>query len=417
MLSLLLGLGVALILLGGSAMQSNDPYEAMRKFSRAVEFDFSSWTVRALFQKAVSAALKAEKFLTTEQQGQVTNQYLAQLSHVQALQAELTAIVSSPHQADRQKLTRVVERNLARQEEQLAKLGLLEEAILQTQTEQTLNSLGFGVGGQVIPPVMFQVSDLPLNLIVSPRTEIKTVLDISLIPGLDAVEKERIESGIFSEFDHAALVEPVGGLGAYPTMVMRSTSLNWLAETVAHEWIHNYLTLRPLGMRYGVSAEMRTINETVASLAGKEISRKVIRVYHPQWQTLPTLALREARTVRREGLTAGEEFDFRSEMRKTRVRVDELLAQGRVAEAERYMEERRVFFWENGYRLRKINQAYFAFYGSYNDTPGGGASGSDPVGPAVQALRAKFSDLYSFLRAVENITSFEGLLNVLDRTE
>ena len=200
-------------------------------------------------------------------------------------------------------------------------------------------------------------------------------------------------------------------------MVMRSTSLNWLAETVAHEWIHNYLTLRPLGMRYGVSAEMRTINETVASLAGKEISRNVIQVYHPKWQTLPTLALREARTVRREGLTAGEEFDFRSEMRKTRVRVDELLAQGRVAEAERYMEERRVFFWENGYRLRKINQAYFAFYGSYNDTPGGGASGSDPVGPAVQALRAKFSDLYSFLRAVENITSFEGLLNVLDRTE
>ncbi len=74
-------------------------------------------------------------------------------------------------------------------------------------------------------------------------------------------------------------------------------------------------------------------------------------------------------------------------MRITRVTVDELLAEGKIEEAEAYMEARRVFFWENGYLIRKINQAYFAFYGAYADQPGGEA-GEDPVGAAVRELRA-----------------------------
>jgi len=73
------------------------------------------------------------------------------------------------------------------------------------------------------------------------------------------------------------------------------------------------------------------------------------------------------------------------------------------------MENRRSDFWANGYRLRKINQAYFAFYGSYNDTPGGGASCDDPVSPAVQALRARFTALHDFIRAVQGLRSFAAL--------
>ena len=49
------------------------------------------------------------------------------------------------------------------------------------------------------------------------------------------------------------------------------------------------------------------------------------------------------------------------------------------------MEQRRQLFVENGYYIRKLNQAYFAFYGAYADVPGG-AAGEDPVGPAVRAL-------------------------------
>jgi hypothetical protein len=106
-------------------------------------------------------------------------------------------------------------------------------------------------------------------------------------------------------------------------------------------------------------------------------------------------------------------FDFRAEMRVTRVEVDRLLAEGRIVEAEHYMEARRQFFWQNGFPIRKINQAYFAFYGAYNDAPGGGAAGEDPVGPAVVAYRERFDELSDFLRSIAKVDSFEELMGLL----
>jgi len=41
-----------------------------------------------------------------------------------------------------------------------------------------------------------------------------------------------------------------------------------------------------------------------------------------------------------------------------------LLHFGRVKDAEQYMELRRQYFGENGYQLRRLNQAWFAFHGS-----------------------------------------------------
>jgi hypothetical protein len=101
-------------------------------------------------------------------------------------------------------------------------------------------------------------------------------------------------------------------------------------------------------------------------------------------------------------------FDFRDQMRLTRVTVDGLLAEGKVEEAEEYMEARRQVFWDNGYQLRKLNQAYFAFYGAYADQPGG-AAGEDPVGAAVRALRAGSGSLAAFLKSIAWMTSFEEL--------
>ena len=96
-------------------------------------------------------------------------------------------------------------------------------------------------------------------------------------------------------------------------------------------------------------------------------------------------------------------------MRVTRQEVDRLLAEGKIEAAEKYMEARRQVFWENGYLIRKLNQAYFAFYGAYNDTPGGGAAGEDPVGPAVQAYRDSFDSLADFLRAIAWVDSYTEL--------
>jgi hypothetical protein len=101
-------------------------------------------------------------------------------------------------------------------------------------------------------------------------------------------------------------------------------------------------------------------------------------------------------------------------MHSTRVRVDELLALGKVDEAEQYMEEQRLMFWDHGYVIRKLNQAYFAFYGSYADVPVGPA-GEDPVGAAVRELRAHSETLAEFLNRMAGLTSFDGLQELLSQ--
>jgi hypothetical protein len=145
------------------------------------------------------------------------------------------------------------------------------------------------------------------------------------------------------------------------------------------------------------------MNETTASISGNEISALVIKKYYPE--------LAFEYNIQNASMSFSppkSTFDFNKEMHITRVHVDELLAQGKVTEAETYMEQRRQFFWDNGYAIRKLNQAYFAFYGAYADVPGG-AAGEDPVGPAVRALRAQSPTLTDFLNKISQMSSFQQL--------
>ncbi|HMD79784.1 MAG TPA: hypothetical protein VKE92_00665, partial [Anaerolineales bacterium] len=203
----------------------------------------------------------------------------------------------------------------------------------------------------------------------------------------------------------------IGGVGVYPTMVTETTDLRWLLETIAHEWTHNYLNIRPLGLNYSTTPELRTMNETTASIAGSEVGHYVLQEYYPEMlaaSSSPNLISFNQSDLRSSALDDPPPFDFRAEMHETRVTADEMLAQGKIEEAEAYMEARRQVFWENGYLLRKLNQAYFAFHGAYADVPGG-AAGEDPVGPAVRALREQSDSLEDFINTIGWMTSFEEL--------
>ncbi len=67
------------------------------------------------------------------------------------------------------------------------------------------------------------------------------------------------------------------------------------------------------------------------------------------------------------------------------------------------MEERRREFVRQGYAIRKLNQAYFAFYGGYQDEPGAG--GTDPTGPAIEELRVLSPDLLAWMQTMRAITT------------
>jgi hypothetical protein len=265
--------------------------------------------------------------------------------------------------------------------------------------------------------VLYHSTPLPYALIVSPRDRIEQLANISLDTDLSVDEQAALESRVDEGLEASSLVVPIGGVGVYPTMVQQTTDLAWLLDTIAHEWIHNYLTLRPLGIYYMDSPELRTMNETTASIAGDEIGALVLQKYHPEL-TAASQATVELVSAPYDHPEPGDflrpPFDFRAEMHETRTTVDSLLAGGRVEEAEAYMEARRLIFLQNGYLLRKINQAYFAFYGAYADVPGG-AAGEDPVGPAVRALRAESKSLAEFIDTISWMTSFKELQEAVNR--
>ena len=255
--------------------------------------------------------------------------------------------------------------------------------------------------------MMAQMTPLPSLLIVSPRDRIERVEGVSLAHGLDAAVWDEMETAVYTQLNQSALVVPIGGLGTYPAMITETSSINWLAEVTAHEWTHHWLNLQPLGYNYLTSNELRTINETVASLVDVEVGERVIARYYPD--------IVPPELVEGDEVSGGETavsptpppFDFRAEMAATRIQTDDLLARGEIKAAEMYMEARRRVFVANGYQIRKLNQAYFAFYGAYADQPG--ATGSDPIGPLLRQLRAQSSSLRAFLDAVAPITSLADL--------
>ena len=90
-------------------------------------------------------------------------------------------------------------------------------------------------------------------------------------------------------------------------------------------------------------------------------------------------------------------------MRLTRLEADRLLASGDIEAAERYMEDRRLLLAGQGYAIRKLNQAYFAFHGSYADSP----ASVDPLGGQMRDLRRRSPSLAAFVKTVARISSYQ----------
>jgi hypothetical protein len=138
---------------------------------------------------------------------------------------------------------------------------------------------------------------------------------------------------------------------------------------------------------------MTSINETVASMVGRELAQLTL------WRRYGI-----ERSERREDLDARREpgvFSFDREMRLIRQTVDEYLAEGRVNRAEEYMKEKQRYLAEQGYYVRKLNQAYFAFHGTYAESP----TSVSPAAEQLHAIRRRSPSLKDFVQLVSRVTT------------
>ena len=263
--------------------------------------------------------------------------------------------------------------------------------------EGLVTPLPLAPGGSVVfPPVSFSFVSPPRVLVVSPRDRIAVVQSELLRPDVTPERVESLESAVDSQ-DVSSLVVSIGGLATYPSMVLQGTRPRDALVGVAHEWIHGYLFFHPLGRAYWSSAAARAINETATDMASRELGEALARALGQD-----TLAVQPTASPA-AGPPAGRAF--RDLMRATRIEVDRLLAAGKVGQAEAYMRDRREDLVAAGYDIRKLNQAYFAFYGSYGDA----AAGSSPIPGRLKRLRDASPSVGDFLRRVAQLTNGDDL--------
>ena len=272
----------------------------------------------------------------------------------------------------------------------------VEEAV-EAEISAVLAAEGFASRiGLIFPPVDTVFARSPAVLVLSPRDRIYRQDTVLLKPGLGDVVRERIEAEFLQEKDLSALVARTGGVAVYPSVVSDAGGMRHAVVTAAHEWLHHWFFLQPLGQHFWDNPEMTTLNETAATLAGRELGDRA-------YNAITGEAIASETPAAAAGAARHIGFDFRKEMRETRVRTEELLTQGKIEEAEAYMEERRLLFVRHGYFIRKINQAYFAFHGSYATSP----ASVSPVLGQLQELRQRSGSLSDFLHTVAQFSSYE----------
>ncbi len=411
-LNALLAVAIGLLIFARDWPPFGTEEEKLNAIVAQQQFDFLVWEANAFAAKAKAALTGGHLFLTEAERKQLVLDYLALLRRAQELDGQINALYVAPNVADPAAASANLLAELTAVRQQITAVQPLAEAIVQDQVAAVLADEGFDMLRQAWPPVLMHMTPLPTVLIVSPRDRIERIYQRTLAPGLTTPDKEGMETAVTNNLDLSALIVPIGGMGTYPAMVQETSNLNWLAEVTAHEWGHHWMSFYPVGIYYN-DPEVRVINETIASLIDREIGAEVIRRFYPELVPPPPPEPTDPATTPPPP-TEPPPFDFNAEMAATRIRVDDLLAEGKIEEAENYMEERRQLFVANGYQIRKLNQAYFAFYGAYADRPG--ATGSDPTGPMLQDIRAHSPSLRAFMDTITPIRSRADLERIWRET-
>jgi hypothetical protein len=272
----------------------------------------------------------------------------------------------------------------------------LQHVIAQAYRERGLSQSQPVSLASLFPPVLVSLTPPPNVLVIAPRNELR-VMSSSVLQPMDVAAQEQLEASADST-GVSSLVAPIGGLATYPSMVLEDDSAEQLLSSVAHEWVHQYLIFYPLGAGYWNSQETREINETTADLVGREVGGQLsvsLGLANPPSSVQPGPG------------RARPAFDFNAFMRETRGHTEELLSAGQVDDAEAYMRARRDELQQHGYNIRKLNQAYFAMYGSYGD--GFAASPSNPIPGLLHSLRDHSTSVGEFMQRVRGVTTVEEL--------
>lgn len=377
----------------------------LRAITRPFHFSTAGWELNVVLDSIRETFAGGDK--ETGDDVSKVIEFSSSVERIRTLKSEIEIIKSGNRQGDLTSL----EAELNDLQQQSAVLESAVEMTLERQIREALSQEGiFNPIDKYVklkvgfPPLNFKLEKPPHLLVISPRDRIESIRGITLRQVMSREEMEDIEARA-DELNVSSLVVGLGGFaGTYPSFVTNEADLRFIIDAAAEEWLHQYLVFKPLGFQYmlhlmGISPdyEIATMNETVAGIVSKEIGSIVYEKYYD----------RDENTAQPEKTGTG--FDFNREMRDIRRAVDDYLARGEIDDAEEFMEQKRQFLADNGYYIRKLNQAYFAFHGVYADRP----TSISPIGKELKALRSQSESLKHFLEAAAVMTNRQDLVDSL----
>ena len=396
---------IAVYLFSGGCDSSRDFDSDLRQIVKPYHFSIARWELRTL-PRELNQLIFGEEEEVDDEAGTVM-EYFSSVERIKAIRLEIA--LNSDNGTGRASL----EAELEKLEEQRITLEVMVEKIIEKQVREVLSQEGIYnplTGLEVrLPPLNFELEKPPNLLVISPRDRIESMREFFLVPDMSVAEMETVEAQA-DELGVSSLVVGLGGIGAtYPTFVTNDASLSFTIDAVAEEWLHQYLAFKPLGFLYvldltGISRnyDIAAMNETLASMVSTEIGAIVYKVYYSGYESGAN-----------QDHEAESGFDFNLEMREIRRAVDEYLEEEQIEEAELFMEQKRQYLASEGHYIRKLNQAYFAFHGTYADSP----TSINPIGIELRQLRSQSASLKDFLDAVAAMTSRQELRDSLEPEE
>jgi len=399
---------VLVCFLGGGCARTPDFDNHLSSIVKPYGFNIMAWESKTIPREINQWIFGKDEEIDDEIQ--VVTEYFSTVERIRSLRSEVEAINAGSGQGD----LAALEAELNKLQEQRTASEDTVERIIEKQIREILAQEGiFHPVDKYIrlkvsfPPLNFKLERPPHLLVISPRDRIESMREITLHPNISLKEMENIEAEV-DGLGVSSLVVGLGGLGAtYPTFVTNDASLGFTIDAATEEWLHQYLVFKPLGFLYlldliGVSRnyEIATMNETLASMVSKEIGSIVYGQYYSEY---------ESNGAYRGGETETESV-FNREMREIRRAVDSYLADGEVEKAEEFMEQKRQYLASMGYYIRKLNQAYFAFYGTYADSP----TSISPIGLELKELRSQSASLKDFLDTVAAMTNRQELTDSIE---
>ena len=395
-------------------------YEArLGALTSAESFSLSLWTVRVIGGKVWQAIGDPPgRELSADEQKRIFDEFFATADEANQLEGEINDLANKGVTSADGGMAGLEQKLKALRQTREQQVALVEHTI-EDQVEAILKhddiSL-FQTGSVFLPPVFSKLVDLPHVLVVSYRDHIEMRTQVAIRRTITVQQTGVLEDTVDRDLNVSSLVVPIGGYSTYPTMIAGSAPLDFVLGAVTHEWCHIFLMFRPLGESYGKSSDVAAMNETACSIFGDDAAALVRETYYgaektPRpWQTPPTPAPVPGEPPKRE---EPQGFNANRELRKIYLAAEERLKVKDITGAEEVMEEGRRRLADNGFYLRKLNQAFFAFYGSYAEGPD--SIRPDPIGDDLRALRRRSPTLRDFMLTLSKMTSYNDLKRALGK--